>query len=53
MKKDAAASFFVAPRFVGASEFRREHTNSAIKNGGIEPPFFAFSSDITCRCAAG
>jgi hypothetical protein len=24
-----------------------------IKNGGIEPPFFAFSFDITWRCAPG
>jgi len=23
------------------------------KNGGIEPPTFAFSSDVTCRVAAG
>jgi hypothetical protein len=26
---------------------------SSIKNGGIEPPFSAFSFDITSRCAAG
>jgi hypothetical protein len=26
---------------------------AVIKNGGIEPPFFAFSFDITWRCAPG
>jgi len=47
LKKDAEASFFiVVPGFYRSG---LDHK----KNGGIEPPFFVFSSDVTCRCAPG